>query len=74
MRYLKSLIAGFCFAVVLILAYALISYARSYQSVDFGWGGFTSVEMTVGPLLLILTLLAFAFGFGWMFRRSRITH
>jgi hypothetical protein len=52
----------------------LISFAFSYQSSADGGFGYTSMELTAGPLLMILTLLAFALGFRWMYRRSSISH
>jgi hypothetical protein len=69
MRYAKSFIAGVCFSGALTLAFALISFALSYESTDKGGFGVTSIEITISPILL---LLAFALGFVWMFRRSRI--
>ena len=72
MKYLKSFIVGLAVAIAAAVIYVLIALAESLpanSSVDsvavvtIGW-------IHVGPLLLLVTLVAFALGFFWMLRRT----
>ena len=74
MIYLKSFLAGMLAAVVASVLYILVVFVLPIAlpfllSRVTGSGGVAAATFSTGPLLLI-AILAFAFGSYWQFRRS----
>jgi hypothetical protein len=66
MRYRKTILVGVGIAGVLVLTYAGVSIARSFNRVEeLGWGGFVSFDIPAEPLLFAL---AFGLAFVLLFR------
>ena len=73
MIYLKSILAGIAAVIVSVIlcvaGFALMMFALSRRS---GSGGIGAVSVSIGPIVLMLAILAiliFAAGFWWEFRR-----
>jgi hypothetical protein len=71
-RLLKSALTGVAAVVMALILFVGISLLPSFlQLQDAGSGGIGVAFMTFGPVFWIVTMLAFAGGFWWQFRRGR---
>jgi hypothetical protein len=74
MKYIESALVGIGVGIAVILASSALAAVHSYHRQEFAWGSVASIDPNVGPAGMLFGLLAFAIGFFWMLRRTRISN